>query len=252
MALGSANNQFPGLLAEEQDAAALKIELDAAKAEMNQFAYIVSHDLQAPLRMVTGFLELLVKRYEDKLDEQATQYIGYAMKGTEKMKRLIFDLLEYSRVSTSDEAFEEVDLNELFLELAEKMNTTLREAGTRLFTGHLPVVRGRHKQLLQLFSQLVDNAAKFNNTAPEITVSAERTGTAWKISVKDNGIGIDPAFFEKIFLVFRRLYADEEKYKGTGIGLAICKKIVELHGGTIGVEAAPGAGSTFWITIPVV
>lgn len=251
MALGSANNHFPGLLAEEQDAAALKTELDAAIAEMNQFAYIVSHDLQAPLRMVTGFLELLVKRYEDKLDEQAKQYIGYAIKGTEKMKRLIFDLLEYSRVSTTDEAFEEVDLNEVFLELAEKMNTVLREAGVRLFTGQLPVVRGRHKQLLQLFSQLVDNAVKFNNAAPEITVSAERTGTAWKISVTDNGIGIDPAFFDKIFLVFRRLYADEEKYKGTGIGLAICKKIAERHGGTIGLEATPGAGSTFWITIPV-
>lgn len=251
MSLVSANNQDHGLLTEEQDVVMLKQELDAAITALNQFAYIVSHDLQAPLRMVTGFLELLVKRYEDKLDEQAKQYIGHAVKGAEKMKRLIADLLEYSRVSTTNEAMEAVDLNEVFLELTEKMNDVLREAGARLFTGQLPVVRARRKQLVQLFSALVENAVKFNTTSPEVTVSAERTGTAWKISVKDNGIGIEPVFFEKIFLVFRRLYADEERYKGTGIGLAICKKIAELHGGTIGVDSAPGKGSTFWVAIPV-
>lgn len=242
------------LVAEEThpELLSLREELSSITKELDQFTYIVSHDLQAPLRMVTGFLELLEKKYEDKLDDQAKLYIGYAVKGAEKMKRLIFDLLEYSRVSTSNEPFETVELEEVFSEIAQKKGALFADNNITVRTDQLPVVFGRRKQLLQMFEHLIDNAVKFRGTvSPIINILVKQENANWKIGVEDNGIGIEKSFFEKIFLVFRRLHPDEEKYKGTGIGLAICKKVCEIHEGQIEVDSAPGKGSIFWVTLPI-
>lgn len=229
----------------------LKSQLEDMAKEMNQFTYIVSHDLQAPLRTITGFMELLVKRYGDKLDEAAKQYIDYAVKGTLKMKNLIFDLLEYSRLNTSIKELSETDLNVVMDEVKEKYIAAIEGTGASIHVDDLPVVNASKKQMLQLFGHLLDNAVKFRGElAPEVMISAKRDKEYWIFSVKDNGIGIEPSFFEKIFIVFRRLSTDEVRYPGTGIGLALCKKIAELHGGTIWVESEPGKGSTFYFTLP--
>lgn len=220
--------------------------------ELSQFTYIVSHDLQAPLRMITGFLELLQKKYEEKLDEQGKLYIHYAVKGAEKMKRLIFDLLDYSRLNTADEAFDLLKLNEVTTEIIQKYSTRINDTRAAITVSKLPEVKARRKQMTQLLGHLVDNALKFRAVAePDIRITAVREGEFWKIMVGDNGIGIDPAYADKIFTVFRKLHPDEENDKGTGIGLALCKKITELHGGRMGVESAAGKGSKFWFTLPV-
>lgn len=218
--------------------------------EVNQFTYIVSHDLQAPLRTVTGFLELLEKRYGDKLDASAKQYIDYAVKGVAKMKTLVFDLLEYSRLSSAEPGFTEVDLNKVLQEAEEKMSATINDTGAMITSDKLPQVMANKKQMLQLFEHLLQNAMKFRDgKEPVITVISRKEEDNYVIGIKDNGIGIDPAFFEKIFIIFRRLHNDETKYKGTGAGLAVCKKIIELHGGTIWVESELNTGSTFWFTL---
>lgn len=235
-----------------QDIEALGNKLAEQTKEMNQFTYIVSHDLQAPLRTVTGFLELLEKRYGDKLDDAAKQYIGHAVKGASKMKSLIFDLLEYSRLSSVVKEYEEVDLNVIREEVKEKLLPVIEETKALIRAEHLPTVRANKAQMEQLFYHLLGNALKFQtNGVPEIDITLKEENGQWVIGVKDNGIGIDPAFSEKIFIVFRRLHTDDSKYGGTGIGLALCKKITELHGGTIWVESAVGNGSTFYFTLPI-
>jgi light-regulated signal transduction histidine kinase (bacteriophytochrome) len=230
---------------------ACRKELADITREMNQFAYIVSHDLQAPLRMVTGFIDLLVKKYDSQLDEQGRMYIGYAAKGADKMKRLIFDLLDYSRLNTVEEDFVLTDFGEIVKETLEKMEPTLSAAGVAVAVGDLPCLSVKRKQALLLTAQLLDNAIKFRcQDQPRIRIHARKEADYWKIGFTDNGIGIDPAYQEKIFVIFRRLYADEEKYRGTGIGLALCKKICEIHHGNIQVESEPGKGSTFWVILP--
>ena len=238
-----------------QDLQVLQHQLEELTREMNQFTYIVSHDLQAPLRMVTGFLELLLKRYSHQLDEEARQFIGYAIKGSGQMKRLIADLLDFSRVSNSEEPVEPTDLGELLAEARQLLITETGDSEPVSFeftATPMPVIRGRKKLLLRLFTELLRNALKFRfaGRRPEIAVRATRGNQEWTIRVKDNGIGIEPAFFDKIFLVFRRLHSGEELYPGTGMGLALCRKIVALHGGQTGVESVPGTGSEFWITLP--
>jgi light-regulated signal transduction histidine kinase (bacteriophytochrome) len=237
---------------------ALTDKLDNIAKEMKQFTYIVSHDLQAPLRTITGFLELLEKRYADKLDDTAKQYIGFGIRGAAKMKDLVFDLLEYSRLSTVALEFSEIDLNIVLQEVKEKFAQVIQETGALLRSDHLPKVMADKKQMMQLFEHLLGNAIKFrSNAVPEITITLkqenaclpERQGN-WVFAISDNGIGIEPAFFEKIFIIFRKLNTDEVKYGGTGIGLAICKKILELHGGIIRVESEAGKGSTFYFTLP--
>jgi light-regulated signal transduction histidine kinase (bacteriophytochrome) len=226
-------------------------KMDELVKETNQFTYIITHDLQAPLRMVTGFLELLEKKYADKLDAGGKQYIEYAMKGSLKMKELVFDLLDYSRLSSVAYEFGETDLNEILNTAKEKLIPGFDHKKIIISHDKLPIVGGSSKLLVQLFSQLISNAIKFNNNATiEICIEANRTDSGWRIAVTDNGIGIDPAYFDKIFQVFRKLHTDEAGYKGTGIGLAICKKIVELHNGTIEVSSQPGMGSTFILFIP--
>jgi light-regulated signal transduction histidine kinase (bacteriophytochrome) len=234
-------------------------KLENITKEMNQFTYIVSHDLQAPLRTITGFLELLEKRYAEKLDDTAKQFISYAVRGASKMKSLVFDLLEYSRLSSVAPEITEVDMNTVVQEVKEKFSVAIEESGALLTVGHLPLVMANKKQMSQLIEHLIGNALKFQGAAPpEISISSKEENAClpdkqvfWVIAVKDNGIGIDQAFFEKIFIVFRRLSSDEIKYGGTGIGLAISKKIAELHGGTIWVESEAGKGSTFYFTLPV-
>ncbi len=237
----------------------LKNKLENITKEMNQFTYIVSHDLQAPLRTIAGFLDLLERRYADKLDDAARQYIDFAVKGAFKMKDLVFNLLEYSRLSSVALEFTDVDLNVILQETKEKLSTVIEETGAIITASHLPLVRANKKQMGQLFEHLLGNAIKFRSPAvPEINITLKNENAGrpdrqgfWVFAIEDNGIGIDPAFFEKIFIIFRKLNTDEVKYGGTGIGLAVCKKIVELHGGTIWVESAVDKGSTFYFTLPV-
>ena len=220
--------------------------------ETNQFTYIVSHDLQAPLRMVTGFLELLEKKLGNKLDESSKQYIDHAVKGASKMRSLVLGLLEYTRLNPDTGEFAEVDLNVILEEVKEKNKPVIDETGALISTDQLPVVMVNKKQMGQLFQHLLENALKFRSPAvPEINITLKKENGFWVIGIKDNGIGIDPAYAEKIFIIFRRLHNDGSGYGGTGIGLALCKKITELHGGEIWVEPAGKNGSTFYFSLPV-
>lgn len=224
-------------------------ELVETNEELERFAYIASHDLQEPLRMITSFLLLLKKRYTGKVDETAGQYIDFAVDGAERMKKLIRDLLEYSRAGATHEDYTQVDLNMVLFDVATMFENKLTGAGAQLDIGNLPVIEGRKLQLQQLFQNLVSNALKYRGKdAPVIEVGCVDKEKYWEFYVKDNGIGIDPKFNEKIFLIFQRLHTKSE-YSGTGIGLAICRKIVERHGGQIWVESAPGTGSTFRFTL---
>ncbi len=224
-------------------------ELVHSNIELERFAYVASHDLQEPLRMVTSFLQLFRKKYEEKIDETADQYIHFAVDGAERMKILIMDMLEYSRVGSSVELFQDIDLNVHLKELKEVFYKTCEETGAVIHIDTMPVIKANKTQLFQLFQNLVSNALKYHSVhAPEILISCEEKKEAYVFEVKDNGIGIDPAFHEKIFIIFHRLHSRSE-YGGTGIGLAICKKIVERHGGKIWVESELGKGSSFFFSI---
>ncbi len=250
--LHSKNNETPVLADEaENEIVLLKTQLENLVRETNQFTYIITHDLQASLRMVTGFLELLEKRYADKLDEGAKKYIEYSVKGANKMKRLIFDLLEYSRLNSVKHKFEFVHLNEVVEEVLNKLSDKITSSGADLKIGKLPVVWADRKLMIQLFTHFIDNAIKFRRTErPIVSIKAIRKSENWDICISDNGIGIDPAFYEKIFVIFKKLHPEEAGDDGTGTGLAICKKIAELHNGKIDVESEPGKGSNFYFTIP--
>ena len=226
-------------------------ELAESNAELERFAYVTSHDLQEPLRMVTSFLQLLEKRYKDKLDKKANEYINYAVDGAERMKRLILDLLEYSRVNSSKAEMEDVDVNEIVKDLKLTYKNFLEESKGMINGKKLPVIKGNKTQILQLFQNIIGNACKYKSVAPPvIDISYEEEEKLfYKFSITDNGIGIDSKFFHKIFIIFQRLH-NRDEYSGTGIGLAICKKIVDKHGGKIWVTSTPGKGSTFYFTLP--
>ncbi len=218
--------------------------------ETNQFTYIITHDLQAPLRMITGFLELIEKRYAGQLDETGKQYIGYAMKGSVKMKTLIFDLLEYSRLSSVEHVFAQTDMNDILNTVTAEMMPEITRTQAVIRSGPLPVIFSDKRLMTILFRQLLDNALKFRNAAtPEISIDAENHNGSWELIFRDNGIGIDNAFLEKIFVIFRRLQTDEAKYPGTGTGLAVCKKIAEIHGGSITAESVPGEGTLIRVVL---
>ena len=224
-------------------------ELVTSNAELERFAYIASHDLQEPLRMVSSFLQLLKKRYGGQLDARADQYIHFAVDGAERMKALILDLLEYSRVGSGKEAFGDVDIAVLLKEVVAIFEERIVTLDATIDVGPMPVVWGDKTQLVQLFQNLLGNALKYHSEGkPLIRLCAVEEAGCWKFAVEDNGIGIDPRFFDKIFVIFQRLHTKND-YSGTGIGLAICKKIVERHGGKIWVESAPEKGSTFYFTI---
>jgi PAS domain S-box-containing protein len=225
-------------------------ELQASNTELQRFAYVASHDLQEPLRMVTSFLQLLNKKLDGTLDEKSKLYIDYAVDGAERMKKLIHDLLEYSRVGSMELKIADVDCNEIMKTVNSFYSLALKEVNAKLDSKPLPVIKGVKPQILQLFQNLVDNALKYNNSRPpEIEVGFTEEPTAYRFYVKDNGIGIDSKYFDKIFIVFQRLH-NKSEYSGTGIGLSICKKIVNQHGGRIWVESEQGQGTTFYFTIP--
>ena len=225
-------------------------ELQASNDELQRFAYVASHDLQEPLRMVSSFLQLLHRRIEGKLDEESKSYINYAVDGAERMKKLIHDLLEYSRVGSMELKPVDVDCNEIMKTVSSFYTVALEEAPTMLNVKPLPVINAVKPQILQLFQNLVGNAIKYHGSSPpEIEVGYSEEKGVYQFYVKDNGIGINPKYFEKIFIVFQRLH-NQSEYSGTGIGLSICKKIVTQHGGHIWVESEPGKGAVFYFTIP--
>jgi PAS domain S-box-containing protein len=226
-------------------------ELARSNAELQQFAYVASHDLQEPLRMVASFAQLLAERYRGKLDADADEFIGYAVDGARRMQVLVNDLLEYSHVGKRAREFAAVDCEKILKTVLENLQKTLEETGGQVTHDPLPPVQGDHTQLGQVFQNLVANALKFHGSEPpRVHISAEQIKGEWRFSVRDNGIGIDLKHAERIFLLFQRLHTRAE-YSGTGMGLAITKKIVERHGGRIWLESEPGKGSTFYFSLPM-
>jgi PAS domain S-box-containing protein len=221
-------------------------ELSRSNEELEQFAYIASHDLQEPLRMVTSYTQLLSKRYKGKLDTDADEFIAFAVDGASRMQRLIQDLLAYSHVGTKGIDLLDISSEFALLQALANLQDTIEQSGARVTHDPIPVVLADEMQLIQLFQNLVGNAIKYQaGETPVVHVSALRSGGGrWMFSVRDNGLGIDSQYFEKIFGMFQRLHRRDE-FAGTGIGLAICKKIVERHGGNISVDSKPGQGSTF-------
>jgi PAS domain S-box-containing protein len=225
-------------------------ELARSNAELEQFAYVASHDLQEPLRMVASYTQLLARRYRDRLDDDAHEFIGYAVDGVTRMQALISDLLAYSRVGSREGTYEPVALDAVMARTLDVLRTTLDDAGAVVTHDPLPTVAADAVQIGQVLQNLVANGVKFRGEAPpRVHVGARREEGDWVISVRDNGIGIAPEYAQRIFVIFQRLHTRAE-YPGTGIGLAICKKIVERHGGRIWVESAPGEGSAFHFTLP--
>ncbi len=225
-------------------------ELERSNAELSQFAYAVSHDLKEPLRTISGFIQLLAERYGDKLDDRAAKYFDFTVDGAARMRRLIDDLLLYSRVGTHGLEFEQVDLGAVLDDVRGNLNAALEEAGARLSCDDLPMVLGDPSQMSQLLQNLVSNGIKFRGEAPpEVHVGALRQDSGWLISVADNGIGMRMEDAERIFKIFQRLHG-RSRYEGTGIGLSVCKRIVERHGGKIWVESSPGEGATFHFSLP--
>ena len=226
-------------------------ELARSNAELEQFAYVSSHDLQEPLRMISSYLQLLQRRYQGKIDEKADKYIYFAVDGAARMQVLINDLLEFSRVTTRAEEPEPTDCEFVLNQILSNLELYIKENKATVSHDTLPEVMADNTQLAQVFQNLIINGIKFHSEeAPKIHISAEKKANEWLFSVQDNGIGIDPQYSEKIFEVFKRLHKKEE-YPGTGIGLAVCKKIVERHGGRIWVESELGKGSTFYFTLPI-
>jgi PAS domain S-box-containing protein len=225
-------------------------ELKRSNAELEQFAYVASHDLQEPLRMVASYTQLLGRRYEAKLDQDAREFMSYIVDGATRMKQLIEDLLAYSRVGTKGQEFKPVALEAPLRRALFNLRAGIEEAGAAVTYDPLPTAHGDEVQLGQLLQNLVGNALKFrSNSVPRIHIGVSEKNSEYQIEVRDNGIGIEPQYYERIFMVFQRLH-NKGEYPGTGIGLAICKKVVERHGGRIWVESRAGAGSSFFFTLP--
>jgi len=225
-------------------------ELVRSNKDLEQFAYVASHDLQEPLRAVSGFVELLRRNLEKSLDEKTHEYMNFSIDGAKRMQSLINGLLEYSRIGTQGQKPQKVNSKEAFDDALARLQAAIQESGAKIAADDLPTVYFDDLQLTRLFQNLIGNAIKFrSDQTPQIHISAFRQDAGWRFAVRDNGIGIEPQYAERIFMIFQRLHT-RKIYAGTGIGLSICKKIVERHGGKIWVESTPGRGSTFYFTVP--
>jgi light-regulated signal transduction histidine kinase (bacteriophytochrome) len=227
--------------------------LGRSNADLEQFAYVASHDLQEPLRMVSSYMQLFEKRYQGALDAQADKYIAYAVDGAKRMQALIAGLLEYSRVGRQEEAPAPVDSEQALDQALTNLRSALEDSKAVVTHDPLPRVFGNGAQITRVFQNLVGNGVKFRRPeeSPRIHVAAQLRANEALFSVRDNGIGIDPQYSERVFVIFQRLHTRTE-YPGTGIGLSVCKKVVERHGGRIWLESQPAAGTTFWFTLPTV
>jgi PAS domain S-box-containing protein len=225
-------------------------ELSRSNAELEQFAYAASHDLQEPLRMVSSYVQLLARRYEGRLGAQADEFIRYAADGAQRMQQMITDLLEYSRVGRQRVPFATTRLDDALERALVNLRVAIAEAGAVVTHEPLPTVLADTAQMSRLFQNIIGNAIKFRgDRAPEVRITVERRGEHWQIAVRDNGIGVDPQYANRLFQVFQRLHP-RDRYPGSGVGLAICKRIVERHGGRIWVESEPGKGAAFLFTLP--
>lgn len=224
-------------------------ELKRSNEDLSQFASVASHDLQEPLRAIAGCLELLEARYATQLDARAGELIGHSVQGAKRMRQLILDLLDYSRVGSSQAVIASADSGTAVQNALTNLKFSIEEANAKVTVGPLPVVMADSRQLTQLFQNLLSNSIKYRRgSEPQISVTAEHLDQQWSFLIQDNGLGIEPIYFERIFGIFQRLHTRSE-YPGTGIGLALCKKIVERHGGRIWIESEPGVGSSFHFTL---
>jgi PAS domain S-box-containing protein len=224
-------------------------KLARSNEELEQFAYIASHDLQEPLRVIIGYVQLLERKYKDHLDEDADQFIHYIIDGSTRMQQLINDLLNYSRVGTRGTGLYPTNLQTVLDRVLANLNTVIKETGATVTHDAMPTIQGDETQLVQLFQNMIGNGIKFHGEQPPcIHISAHQNSNHWELAVRDNGIGIEPQYWDQIFVIFQRLHT-RKKYPGTGIGLAICKRIVERHGGRIWLDSQPGQGTTFFFTL---
>lgn len=233
----------------EQLISKLNLDLLRSNSDLQQFAYVASHDLQEPLRMVASFTQLLQKQYAGKLDQNANDYINFAVSGSKRMYELINGLLAYSRVQTKAERFTSVSMNSVVSKTKENLELLIIESKAKVISENLPDIIADESQMIQVMQNLIENGIKFSNETPKIHVSSSQREDMWIFSVKDEGIGVEEQYYERIFRIFQKLHTHQE-YKGTGIGLALCKRIVERHGGEIWVESKPGMGAEFFFSIP--
>jgi light-regulated signal transduction histidine kinase (bacteriophytochrome) len=234
----------------EEELKKLSNELARSNADLKEFAYVASHDLKKPLQSIEGFAKLLARRCRGKLDAKADELVEYIGSGVQRMQELIKDLLEYSQIGAKEKKFKPTDCSGVIEKAVGNLKAVIEESNAVMTYDELPTIMSDMSQMISLFQNLIDNAIKFRGKeAPRIHISAERKGDEWVFSIRDNGIGIDPKDSERIFGMFQRLYGSTD-YPGTGIGLAICKRIIEGHGGQIWVESEIGKSSTFYFTVP--
>lgn len=234
----------------EEELKKLADELARSNAELKEFAYIASHDLKKPLLSIESFAKLFARRYKSKLDTKADEFIEYIIDGVKRLQMLIKDLLEHSQIETKAKNIKPTDCSFVVRQAISNLKTAIEESNAVVTYNNLPTIISNPQQMISLFQNLIDNAIKFRSKkAPKVRISAERKGNEWIFTIRDNGIGIDSKDSERIFIMFQRLHGSTD-YHGTGIGLSICKKIVEWHGGSIWVESETGKGSTFYFTIP--
>ncbi|MDD5459963.1 MAG: ATP-binding protein, partial [Phycisphaerae bacterium] len=228
-------------------------DLQRSNDDLQQFAHVASHDLQEPLRMVTSYLQLLAKRYQGKLDKDADDFIGFAVDGAKRMQNLILALLQYSRVGSQAKPFAVCDMDKVAKNCIKDLEAAIEQNKAEVTYDKLPVITADITQMEQLLRNLINNALKYHaeNVTPKIHVGVREEEDGWTFSVKDNGIGIAPEFFNRIFVIFQRLH-NRNEYSGSGIGLSVCKRVVERHGGKIWVKSTPGKGATFYFTIPII
>jgi light-regulated signal transduction histidine kinase (bacteriophytochrome) len=225
-------------------------QLSRSNAELEQFAYVASHDLQEPLRMIASYTQLILRRYGDRFDGDAREFMDFIVDGATRMKQLIEDLLAYSRVGTHGKAFRPTDSGAAVQKALANLRAAIESSTGTVTHDPLPTINADEFQLVQLFQNLIGNALKFKGAeTPRVHISVNEQADTWTFGVKDNGIGIDGEYFDRIFMVFQRLHSRTD-YPGTGIGLAICKKVVDRHGGRLWIESGVGSGSTFWFTVP--